>query len=179
MTPVFIAHRKFDPTYGETWSRYIEWTGFYHIHELVSTDSLLCPSLIDRLIEEDWDYNIHEDNRIYCFHDYQYLKRRINYDAGKHNILAIVERPSQPPDPLDEFSFCGYDILDSHDSISVLTNCGGFPSIFSTKDINDVGLIPDLEKANTIAEAIRRFRPDDNHCCDCRVWAISRYVGTE
>ena len=179
MTPMFAACRKFDLRCGESWSRYIEWSGFRHINELVSTDSMLCPSLIDTLIEADWEFNIHADNRVYFFHDYEYLKRRISYDASRHNLLAITERPTQAPHPIDGFAFCGYDILDSDDSISVLTNCGAFPSIYTADDLNQFGLITDLGRVTKIAETIRDTNAEDHHCCDCRVWGIARYANAK
>ena len=175
MTPMFAACRKFDPRCGDSWWRYIEWSGFRHIEELVSTDSMLCPSLIEALVEADWEFNIHADNRVYFFHNYDYLKRRISYDASRHNLLAITERPTQTPDPIPGFTFCGYDILDSDDSISVLTNCGAFPSIYTADDLNCFGLIADLDRVTKFAETIRETNSDDHHCCDCRVWAIARY----
>lgn len=177
MTSLFAACQKFDPRCGDTWSRYIEWAGLRHIVELVSTDSMLCPSLIDSLVDADWEFNIHADNRLYFFHDYEYLKRRICYDASRHNILSLTESPTQAPTAIDGFTFCGYDILDSDDSISVLTNCGGFPSIYAADELNRFGLMTDLDRATKIAETIRKTNASDHHCCDCRVWGIARYVG--
>ena len=172
MPPMFTVCRKFDSQCGDSWSRYIEWSGFHHIDELVSTDSILCPSLVD----EDWKFNIPADNLVYFFRDYEYLKQRVSYDPARHNLLAVTVRPAQPPDIIHGFEFCGYDIMDSHDSISVLTNCGAFPSIYSADDLNRFGLVTDLERVTKIAEAIRAANADDPHCRDCRVWGIARYT---
>ncbi len=174
--PMFTVCRKFDPRCGESWSRYIEWSGFHHLRELVSADSILCPSCVDQLKDEDWEFNIHADNRLHFFRDYEYLKRRIAYDASLHNLLAIFERPARAPEPIEGFTFCGYDILDSDDSISVLTNCGAFPSIYTADDLNPYGLITELDRVTKIAEAIRDTNADDHHCYDCRVWGIARYA---
>jgi hypothetical protein len=179
MTPMFTACRKFGPQFRESWSRYIEWSGFRHINELVSTDSILCPSLIDSLIDADWEFNIHEDNRVFFFRDYEYLKRRINYDSSRQNLLAISERPAFAPEPIEGFAFCGYDILDSDGSISVLTNCGAFPSIYTADDLNQFGLITDLDRVTQIAELIRDTNASDHHCCDCRVLGIARYASAK
>lgn len=174
---MFAAHKRFDSSCGESWTNYIQWSGFHHISELVSTDVMLCPSAINDLIDADWAYNIHSDFRTYFFHDFEYLKRRIQYDPGRHNVLALVERPDSRTEAARDFEFCGYDILDSHDSISVLTNCGGFPAIFTAPEVNRYGLLDDLVRAQVIAAAIRDAEPDDHHCCDCRVWSLCRYVG--
>ena len=178
MIPMFVACRKFGPQSGDSWSRYIEWSGFHHIDELVSTDSMLCPIVLDSLIDADWDYNIHADNYVYFFHDYEYLKRRINYAPSQHNLLAITARPVQPPNRIRGFTHCGYDILDSFESISVLTNCGGFPESYTERDINRLGLVTELDRANEIADTIREAHHKDPHCCDCDVWGIARYSGT-
>lgn len=178
MTPVFVACQKFDPSCGDSWSSYIEWSGFRHIREIVSTDIMLCPSLIDTLIDEDWNFNIHADNRLHFFHDYEYLKRRIGYESSRHNILALTDQPTYTPEPIDGFVFCGYDILDSDDSYSILVNCGTFPSIYTADDLNQLGLVDDLDHVTKIAATIRATHPEDHHCCNCRVLGIARYTST-
>jgi hypothetical protein len=175
----YAAHKRFGPSRGDDWVQYIEWSGLSHIRELVSTDTMLCPTVIDHLIDEDWKHNVHADNRVFRFTDPLYLKHRIDYDPLQHNILGIVEQPSRCESVDGNFEICGYDILDSYESISVLTNCGGFPDIFAPSEINDFGLLPDLEIANGIAARIRSTHPEDSHCEDCRVWMISRYTNSK
>jgi hypothetical protein len=53
MSPIFVACQKFDSSCGDAWSSYIDWSSFGHLQEVVSTDIMLCPSLIDTLIDED------------------------------------------------------------------------------------------------------------------------------
>ncbi len=86
---MFAACQKFDSRCGDSWSQYIEWSGFHHIQEIVSIDTMLCPSLIDTLIDDDWKFNIHADYRVYFFHNLEYLKRRIKYDSSR-----VVKRGS-------------------------------------------------------------------------------------
>lgn len=178
MSFIFAACQKFNSSCGESWTRYIEWSGYDQIQEIVSADSILCPSLIDELIDDDWNFNIHADNRVYLFRDFEYLMRRVNYDPSHHNILALTEQPVKTPFYPSQFTFCGYDILDSDDSISVLLNCGAFPSIFSAADLNPLGLLDELGRATTIADNIRKAHPDDSHCGDCRVWGIARLTNS-
>lgn len=173
---MFSAHKRFDPT-SELWADYLQWSGFDQLAELVSTDSLHCPQVLQELIEDDWRYNIHADNRVYFFHDYEYLKRRIGYDPARHNLLALVERPEVPTIPPAEFELCGYDILDSFDSISVLTNCGGFPAIFDLSEVNRYGLLENHARALEVAAKLRETHPHDAHCSDCRVWSLCRHIG--
>jgi hypothetical protein len=174
---MFAAHKRLDPPSGERWTSYIEWSGLKHLKEVVSTDNLLCPSVITDLIDSDWKYNIHADCCTHFFRDWQYLRKRIDYDPQLHNILGLVESPTSLVDAPDEFEFCGFDILDSWNDISVLTNCGGFPDVFKNNEVNQFGLLNELARANEIAGVIREQNPEDPHCCDCRVWFLCRYVG--
>jgi hypothetical protein len=174
---MFAAHMRFGPSCGEPWTSYIEWSGFHHISELVSTDEMLCPSVLAELIDEDWKHNVHADYKIYFFREFEYLKRRIALDPTRHNLLSIIERPDSPTRADVGFEFCGYDILDSYDSVSVLTNCGGFPDIFKASEVNQYGLLDDHSRAVDVAAQLREAEPDDPHCGDCRVWSLCRYVG--
>jgi hypothetical protein len=174
----YTAHRRFGPDSGDRWSSFIEWSGFRHVSEVVTTDELLGFALIDELIDEDWKYNIHSDCKMHFFRDLEYLKRRVGYRPELHNLLLITERPDSPTPAPDGFEFCGYDILDSFEAISVLTNCGGFPSIFSQIEVNRYCLLDELARADEIAAAIRLAEPEEPHCHDCRVWSICRYAGS-
>ena len=174
---MFAAHERFGPSCGESWISYIQWSGFHHISELVSTDEMLCPSVLGELIDEDWHHNIHADFKTYFFRDFEYLKRRIDFDPARHNLLSIIERPDSSTRADGGFEFCGYDILDSYDSVSVLTNCGGFPEIFEASEVNRYGLLDDFSRALDIAAKLREAEAEDPHCADCRVWSLRRYAG--
>ncbi|MBD2109502.1 hypothetical protein [Nodosilinea sp. FACHB-13] len=180
MTPIFAACQRFDSQRGDAWTRYVEWSGYAHLSEVVSMDTILCPSLIDALIGADWNFNVHADNRVHYFRDYEYLKRRIAYDGARHNLLALIEAPDRQLSGSDlwpsTFSFCGYDILDVDNSISLLLNCGAFPSIFGPEDVNRFGLLDHFARAVEIAHSLRQLFPDDFHCNDCRIWAIARHT---
>ncbi|WP_146460183.1 hypothetical protein [Rubripirellula tenax] len=76
----------------------------------------------------------------------------------------------------DQFEFCGYDILDSYESLSVLTNCGGFPGVFDSSEVNRYALVDDRVRADDIAERLRDSNPDCPHCRHCSVWSVARYA---
>jgi len=78
------------------------------------------------------------------FSGYQHLPERISFDPANHNILALTQRPACNVSPAESFQFCGYDIIDSDDSLSVLSNCGAFPDIFSPDDTNSLRLLDQL-----------------------------------
>ncbi|MBT9316470.1 hypothetical protein [Leptothoe spongobia] len=171
---LFTARQRFTPSQVNDWHSYLKFSGFAHITEVITLDSILCSDLIDDLIDEDWSHNIQADHRITWFTNLAYLRHRITWRTGQDQLLAILENPTQIHQVPSGFEFCGFDILDDHDSNSVLTNCGPFPSIFSSSDVNTLGLLSDLEKANTIAAKIRTQFPDEPHCRNCRVWQIAR-----
>ncbi|MEA5511828.1 hypothetical protein VB715_18815 [Crocosphaera sp. UHCC 0190] len=175
----YTARKKFAPSTTSDWQSYLNFSGFHHISELVSADSILCPNLVTEIIDSDWNHNVHEDLYIDCFLDFDYLKKRINFDPIWHNLLAIWERPTSIEIPLVGFEQCGFDLLDSYNSISVLTNCGQFPQLFKPDSVNRYGLFDDLSLACQSAEQLRNTYPEDPHCQDCRVWQITRYVNSK
>lgn len=172
---LFTARQCFTPSQKD-WHSYIRFSGFTHITEVITLDSILCPNLIDTLIDEDWSHNVQADYRITWFTNLSYLRKRVNWRPGKDQLLAILEHPTHIYDVPPAFEFCGFDILDGDDGNSVLTNCGRFPGIFSPSDVNTFGLLSDLDHANTIATQIRADFPDEPHCHNCRVWQIARDV---
>ncbi|MEM9483338.1 MAG: hypothetical protein AAGA83_06560 [Cyanobacteria bacterium P01_F01_bin.116] len=175
MTNWFLtARQRFIPSQTKDWQSYIQFSGFTHITEVVTLDSVLCPDLIDDLIDEDWSYNVQADCRITWFTDLAYLRQRINWHVGQDQLLAIMENPTHIHEVPPKFEFCGFDIVDDHDSNSVLTNCGPFPDIFSSSDVNIFGLLSDLDQANAIAAKIRIDFLNAPHCSNCRVWQIAR-----
>lgn len=172
----YTVHDRFGSAAGEPWQQYVAWRGVPHLQEVVTLDLILCPSPLEDFTERDWDYNLHEDFKTHLFRDPDYLARRVSFDPKRHNLLAIADQ-LPPPEPIPEgFTFCGYDILDSDCSISVLLNCGRFPAIVAESELNRLGLLDRFQRAEAVATALRRSYPDDPHCGHCRVWLITRAV---
>ncbi len=55
MPAIYSAVKRFDPACGESWTNFIEWCGLTQLREVISLDSILCPSVIviDELTAED------------------------------------------------------------------------------------------------------------------------------
>lgn len=176
VSPIYSAHKRFTATAGEPWHTYIQWSGRTHATEIITVDGLICAPVIHELIASDWDHNIQADHMIYFFSDYQYLLERIQFDPKKHNILELTQHPTQEVISTPPFHFCGYDIVDGDNSISVLLNCGPFPDILSPAETNQLGLIDTLEHANHLTKEIQRTYIQDIHCQTCCVWGIARYI---
>ena len=178
---LFTARQRFIPSQATSWHSYIKFSGFTHITEVVTLDGILCPDLIENITDEDWAHNVQADYRLTWFTDLTYLRQRIDWRIGQDQLLAILEQPTRVYEVPFNFEFCGFDILDDNDGNSVLTNCGQFPEQdagFTPSDVNQFGLLSDLEHANTVAAKLRSLFPDEPHCRNCRVWQIARDVTT-
>lgn len=149
-------------------------SGFSHITELVTLDSMMCPDLVDELRTEDWEYNVHEEFRTELFRNAEYLLSRQPLDASKHQLIAALECPPAQFVVPHGFSICGHDIMDSYFGNSTLTNCGPIPEAFMPTEVNDVGLIDDRDRAFAIRDTMRQLQPDDPHLGGCEVWLLAR-----
>jgi hypothetical protein len=78
MQPLFIAKRPFDPTVGTGWDRYVAWSGLHQLREVVSLDTILCPTVPEQLTATDWDYNVHADYQVFFFRTLEYLQQRVS-----------------------------------------------------------------------------------------------------
>lgn len=153
---------------------YRAFSGFHHITELVTLDSMMCPDVVDELRTEDWEHNVQEDFRTELFRDADYLISRQPLDALKHQVLAVLECPPSQFVVPNAFTICGYDIMDSYFGNSTLTNCGPIPEAFKPTDVNNFGLIDDRDKAFAIRDRMRALQPEDAHLGACEVWLLAR-----
>ena len=169
----YVAVEPFDPSYGESWTRYIEWSGLTQLTELVSFDGCLCPAVITELTPEDWRHNVNEDYVLFFFRDLDYLLQRVGR-TRRVNILAAIRNPDsecRTALPDDQFEFKGYDVVDVCADISALTDCGGFPLAFRNEELSSSGLIATFTRAREIQAALRENYPDEHHA-NCNVWAL-------
>jgi hypothetical protein len=167
----YVAVEPFDPSWGESWFTYVEWSKLDHLKEVVSLDCSLCPSIIGDPIAEDWDYIVYDEVDI--FGNLDYLRDRIKTDKPFH-ILALMREPNETDvlsfqDP--GFVFEGFDLIDESTRISALTNCGGFDLAFQGSDLTEHGLIWEFEKAYRVKELLKKNYPQEPHA-DCVVWAL-------
>jgi hypothetical protein len=175
LQPLFVAKRRFDRNAGERWQSYLHWSGLSHLREVVSLDTILCPTVPDELIPEDWEHNVHADYQTCYFRSLDYLRARV---AGQTdlNLLAIMQHPSAAElaaDSLPGFVFLGFDLLDVCGDVSALTDCGGFDDVFTSAELSPVGLLTGLERAYAVRDALRGRYPEEHHA-RCDVWAIWR-----
>ncbi|WP_437186773.1 hypothetical protein SH668x_000129 [Planctomicrobium sp. SH668] len=161
------------------WTGYLEFSGFSHISELVTLDSMMCPEVITELLDEDWNHNVHEDFRCSLFRDPEYLLVRQPWDAERHQLLAILESPNGSEAVPAGFVRSGFDIMDSYFGNSTLTNCGQLPGIFEPSIVNQFGLLSDFNTAISVRDTMRQREPEDPHLGTCEVWCIARMLLTD
>lgn len=90
----YTISERFDPSYGESWTNYINWSRLTQLKRVVSVDSLLNPSVIEKYNDEDWLHNIKADYLTDYFSDLNYLLSRIPL-SEKLNLLAVILEPTE------------------------------------------------------------------------------------
>jgi hypothetical protein len=173
MPVIYSAVKRFDPTCGEPWQKYIEWSGLTGLREVISLDLILCPTVFQELIVEDWQHNVQEDFKTSLFHNLDYVERRVA-ENDRVNVLALMPNPTEDEIPSfsdTRFVFRGFDLVELQTGISALVNCGGFPKAFASTDLSDCGLLADHAKALSVQKLLRAEYPDEHHA-NCDVWAI-------
>jgi hypothetical protein len=172
---LFVAKRPFDPSAGESWDRYVAWSGLSQLREVISLDTVLCPTVPEELTAPDWDHNVHADYLVFFFRSLDYLLNRVTAD-GRLNILAVLQNPTAADlaaVTLPGFAFAGFDLVDVHGDISALTNCGGFEGVFLNAELSELGLLTELSRAQEVQASLRVQYPQESHA-ECHVWAIWR-----
>ncbi len=175
MQRLYIATEKFGPCHGTGWKGYVEWSGLTQLNELVTLDGMLCPTRLGEIKDSYWPHIVQEDNMLNFFLDLDFLLSEL---ANPHdvNVLGLIRRPSEDVSLLawDGFAFLGYDLMDKDVGNSALTNCGGFPDVFSNSELSEAGLIRNFERAVEIQRTLRsKYYPREYHA-DCDVWAVFR-----
>ncbi len=177
MQPWFIATEPFTPRGGEAWTKYVSWSGFAHLDEVVSLDPMLCPTVLREIKHQFWPHIVNEDFMINFFLDLEFLIEQIAA-IPERNLLCVYRNPPSAP-PLYtgsvNFEFLGYDLVDVEASASALTNCGGFPEAFQNSELSSKGLLSSQARAIEVQSDLRKRYPDEHHA-NCHVWAISRAV---
>jgi hypothetical protein len=175
--PIFIATERFDPSDGEKWPEYYEWAKIPGLVEVVSLDLMLCKRLIKEFCAEDWEHIVIEDFRVAYFYDLGYLKRRIQ-GVPRRNVLGLYRNPKAHiavAPAQSDFIFVGYDLIEEQTQISALTNCGGFPDVFSNDELNQCGLIESFERASEVRRLLAESHPEEPHA-KCEMYALWRLI---
>lgn len=155
---------------NEAWRQYIHFSGLAQIDDLCSLDGILNPSLFTPQTEEDWRNCVNEDYQTDMLTSLEYAQGVArNYPGAR--ILGLVIDPGEAEMPANA-RLLGYDILDQWCSVSLLTNCGGFPGLFDNSRINRYGLLDERAEAYAIRDRLRSVHAHDPHAGACQVIAV-------
>lgn len=177
MTPWFIATEKFGPEDKVKWDKYIAWSKLSQLNELVSLDSMLCPSVLasSTVPDDYWAHIVNEDFMLNYFVDLGFLESQIT-NRKNFNLLCVVINPntttSRDSAP-NGFIFLGYDLVEGQTGVSALTNCGGFPEVFNNDELSEKGLLAEFSRALEVKTELAKRFPEEPHA-NCNVWAIFR-----
>jgi hypothetical protein len=173
MTPWFIATEKFDKS-DDAWEKYIAWSKLEQLDELVSLDGILCPTVLPKIKPEYWSRIVNEDFMLKFFTDPDYLEGEISRIQRRNFLCVFRNPPVHPALAIPKgFEFVGYDLVDIESSVSALTNCGGFPDVFSNNELSNKGLLKLHQRSLEVQTDLRRQYPHDPHA-HCHLWAIFR-----
>jgi hypothetical protein len=173
-TPWFIATEKFDKS-NDSWEKYIAWSKLDQLDEVVSLDPMLCPTVLPEIKNEYWSRIVNEDFMVRFFTDFDYLRAE-TASIPRLNFLSVFRNPvKQPTSEVPKgFEFVGFDIVDIQSTASALTNCGGFPDVFSNSELSEKGLLKSHERAQLVQAELRSHYPHEIHA-NCHLWAIFRH----
>jgi len=175
MQPLFIATHTFTPRKNPAaWLNYIAWSGLTQLTEVVSLDSILCPTLLPDIKDEYWPHIFNEQFMLHFFVDLNFLIEQLPPTA-EFNLLCVFRNPDRPPPytvPAG-FEFLGFDLVDVQGEVSVLTNCGGFPDVFDNGELSSKGLLTSHSRAIQVQSLLHDQHPEEHHA-DCHLWAIAR-----
>jgi len=173
MEPLFAAVEPFGPEDGERWLKYVAWARLPQLRRLVSLDQILCPSLLSEFVDADRDFVVNHngiDRR--QFRSLDYVRARVPLNAPHRLLCTFINPPWAPMTPIQaQFDFVGYDLVETEGAISSLSNCGGFPHVFSNDELSSDGLLTSLERARQVQRDLPLKHPDESHAY-CDVWAI-------
>ena len=177
MQPWYIAAETFTPRRGEAWRNYVAWSGLTQLDEVVSLDSILCPTVLPEIKDDYRPHIVNENFMLPYFVDLEFLIGEI---AGipERNLLCVYRNPPGPPPPCAgplSFELLGYDLVDVQGGVSALTNCGGFPDVFDNRELSSKGLLTSYDRALVVQSELRRKHPEEHHA-DCHLWAVFRAV---
>ena len=155
---------------SENWPAYISWRKT-NLDSFDSVDGMFRPDLFLPKSERDWVNCVNEDFKFHLITKLDYAKEIIHhYPSG--NIVGV--QPEINSDHICEDGITGYDIIDSHWYISLITNWKAKDRNSFCFSLMDNGLIGDLNQALQIRDFLHKKFPDDPHAKKCSVWAIYR-----
>lgn len=161
---------NFGPDDGARWTDYLRWRGL-HLTRFDSVDGPLRGSLFSPESEDDWKNCVQEDFKVCLITNFEYAKKI--QQLYQHSEIVGVDFPVDSKYQ-SMTGLLGFDILDSHWGVSMLTNWGVDEECIFSDQVRENGLLSDLTRAFQIRDVLRTRFPDDHHARKCDVCAVYR-----
>jgi len=163
---------KFGPEDGERWNDYLKWRGL-HLTRFESVDGVLRGNLFEPESDEDWQNCVYGDFSIALITNLQYANK-----VQKQHENAEVVGIDFPEDLNYKAGagLLGFDVLDSHWDVSMLTDWGTDEEGIFSHLIMENGLLADLTEAFRIRDILRSQFPEEHHARECQVCAVYKII---
>jgi hypothetical protein len=171
----YIAVKKLDQDSSIAWKSFLKESQLTFVKDVVTLDSELCPSIVQKLSEEDWKHKAHEFVAHDIFSDLVYLEKRVSHENDVQ-ILAILPNPT--PADVGRFSnpgfdFLGYELIDIETMVDPILNCSSFRDLIPTSNLNQNALISSYDRGNELQKELLKRFPNNLHS-DAVLFAIWR-----
>ena len=93
MPLMYTDVEPFGPASGESWRKFVDWSGLTQLCEVVMLDGTLCPSVLGDLTDENWEHNVQEDFQIGLFLDLDHVLSKLG-GVDKTDVLALMRNPT-------------------------------------------------------------------------------------
>jgi hypothetical protein len=171
--------QDFGPNHRD-WKQFAEHHWIQPLLSFDSVDGILAPDLVHPSSAEDWSHCVTEDFRTSLITDLVFA-RKVQQKFPDSRIVGVQENCN-----CDGFAvvnqdenrhgprFLGYDILDEHNHVSLITNWGPHDAAhpLARFAIQSNGLMPGYKMASAAAAFLREKYSGADHASGATVWAI-------
>lgn len=166
---LFKVVKPFGPSFGDAWTSYIAWTHQKTMQRFDSVDGILREDCFEPEAREDWENCVNEHFKLNLITNLEFARKVQEKNLGSEIIGVDIEIE-------DGYSkkdgLLGYDIIDEHCHVSLITNWGNDANNFGEAKFKGNGLIGELGEALTLRDRLRTAHVEDSHASGCHVWAV-------
>lgn len=159
----FTLVESFGPSSGEAWTSYLTWRGL-PFSRFDSIDGILRPALFRPETTEDWAQTVipHYFSDLTCAQNKQ-------ASLGRGDIVGLNFETHDERHP----DFLGFDLIDGHDDVSLLTNWGNDVDLIN-RALSPSALVPEFRVIHAIQEYLIHHHGTDGHVEGCRIVSLYR-----
>lgn len=162
---LYTILESFSPGCKE-WNSYIKWRGI-NFKSFDSIDGMLRETLFDTpQTDEEWAYVVNESCMIHLIIDFQFALKKLN-ELGKGELIGLKLDNHDENSP----NFLGFDLIDGHYHVSLLTNWGNDIEIIN-QSLQDNALVKDFGIITKIYNHVKSSHPNDGHVRGCKIISV-------